>query len=107
MSRPLSPDKKEPKAVFIAEKGERYRLAYGDPTIQTAPVYEREVMTYLRHGKDAAQWRLAAAPEGAVSYGVFAQARLFFVRHGMLLFSALVMFVLGVLILRALKHAKP
>jgi len=55
MSRPLSPDKKEPKAVFIAEKAERYRLAYGDPAIQTAPVYEQEVMTYLRHGKDAAQ----------------------------------------------------
>lgn len=51
------------KAVFIAEKGQRYRLAYGTPEVKSAPVYEQGVTAYLRRGQKAEEWRLAPAPK--------------------------------------------
>ena len=92
--------------VFIAEKGQGYRLAYGNPEVKAAPVYEQGVTAYLRGGQKAAVWRLAPAPEGAVAYGAGERARQFLARHGMILLSALVMAVLGLLILRAVRHAE-
>ena len=92
--------------LFIAEKGERYRLVYGNPAVAKAPVYEQGVLAYLRSGQKAAAWTLAAPPEGAVTYGIAVNARQFLAKYGMLLASVLVMAVLGVLILRAVRHVE-
>ncbi len=93
-----------PYAVaFIAEKGRRYRLVYGDPSITSAPIYEQRLVKYLNEGRDALQWSLTDAETGAVSYGASVRARQFLARHGMLLISLLVMVALGLLILRAAK----
>jgi len=94
------------RAVFIAEKGERYRLVYGNPLVAAAPVYEQGVTAYLGGGQQAAAWRLAPAPEGDVAYGAGVRARQFLARRGMLLLSVLVMAVLGTLILRAVRHVE-
>ena len=94
------------RAVFIAEKGERYRLVYGNPLVAAAPVYEQGVTAYLGGGQQAAAWRLAPAPEGEVAYGAGLRARQFLARRGMLLLSVLVMAVLGTLILRAVRHVE-
>lgn len=92
--------------LFIAEKGERYRLVYGNPEVAKAPVYEQGVLAYLRSGQKAAAWSLAAPPAGAVTYGIAVNARRFLAKHGMLLASVLVMAALGVLILRAVRHVE-
>ena len=92
------------RVLFIAEQGERYRLAYGNPDATTAPVYEKNVLAYLNSGQAATAWALATAPEGAVTYGALVQARRFFAKHGMLLVSLVVMATLGVLIFRAMRH---
>jgi len=91
-------------AMFIAEKGERYRLVYGNPEVKGPPVYEQSVTAYLRSGQKAARWRLSPAPVGAVTYGASVRTRQFLARHGMLLLSLAVMAALGVLILRAVRH---
>jgi hypothetical protein len=92
-------------AAFIAEKGQRYRLAYGNPEVAAAPVYEQGVTAYLHGGHQAAAWRLAPAPEGAVVYGPGVRVRQFLSERGMLLLSVGVMAALGLLILRAARHA--
>jgi hypothetical protein len=92
--------------LFIAEKGGRYRLVYGNPEVKAAPVYEQGVMAYLRSGQKAVVWRLSAAPAGAVTYGASVQLRQFLVRHGMLLLSFLVMAALGALILGAVRRVE-
>ncbi len=89
--------------AFIAEKGERYRLVYGDPSPVRPPVYERGVVTYLDQGRTAATWMLADAPDGPVAYGAFVRIRQFLASHALTLISLLVMLVLGLLILRAAK----
>ena len=93
-------------ALFIAEKGERYRLVYGNPEVKAAPVYEQGVLAYLSSGQKAVAWRLSPAPEGKVTYGVAVRVRRFLARRGMLLLSVLVIAVLGVLILRAARHVE-
>ena len=93
-------------AVFIAEKGERYRLAYGNPEVQAPPVYEQGVVAYLNRGQKTLMWKLSPAPEGAVTYGAAVCVRQFLVKHGMLLLSVLVMAALGLLILRAVRHVE-
>jgi len=93
-------------ALFIAEKGEHYRLVYGNPDIKTAPVYEQSVTAYLRSGQKAAVWPLAHAANGTVAYGLRVSVRRMLTQHGMMLFSLLVMVALGVLILRAVRHAE-
>lgn len=94
-------------AVFIADKGQGYRLAYGNPEVKASPVYEQGVTAYLRSGQKAAAWRLAPALEGTVTYGAAVRARQFLTRHGMLLLSVLVMAVLGLLIGRAARRMEP
>lgn len=92
------------RVLFIAEKGERYQLVYGDPDATAAPVYEKNVLAYLGSGQAATAWTLAAAPEGAVTYGASVQTRRLFAKHGMLLISLIVMATLGMLILHAMRH---
>ncbi|MDD4102109.1 MAG: hypothetical protein PHU80_05690 [Kiritimatiellae bacterium] len=93
------------EAVFIAEQN-GYRLVYGNPEVKAAPVYEQGVLAYLSRGHKAAQWRLEAAPEGAVAYGRAVRVRTLLAKHGMLLTSLAVMAALGVMILRAVRHLK-
>lgn len=93
-------------AVFIAEKGQSYRLVYGNPEVKTSPVYEQGVTAYLRGGQKAIEWRLTSAPEGTVTYGTAVRARQFLAKHGMILLSVLVMAVLGLLIGRAIRHVE-
>ena len=92
------------RVLFIAEKGERYQLTYGNPEITDTPVYENNVLAYLNSGQQATAWTLAAATEGVVVYGATVQTRRFFASHGMLLISLVVMVALGVLIVRAVRH---
>ncbi len=92
--------------VFIAEKGQGYRLAYGNPEVKAPPVYEQGVTAYLRGGQQAAVWPLASAPDGDVAYGPGVRVRQFLARHGMILLSVLVMAALGLLILRAARHVE-
>ena len=92
--------------AFIAEKGERYRLVYGNPEVQAAPVYEQGVTAYLGRGQKAAEWALAPAPEGAVTYGAAVRVKKVLTRYGMSLLSVLVMAALGVFILRAVRHVE-
>ena len=93
-------------AVFIAEKGERYRFVYGNPEVQAPPVYEQGVVAYLNRGQKTLTWKMSPAPEGAVTYGATVCVRQFLVKHGMLLLSVLVMAALGLLILRAVRHVE-
>ena len=92
------------RVLFIAENGERYRLAYGNPDTIAAPVYEQNVLAYLGGGHRAAEWSLAAAPEGLMIYGASVQMKRFLIKHGMLLVSLIVMVTLGVLIAHAMRH---
>ena len=92
------------RVLFIAEQGERYRLAYGNPDATSAPVYEKNVLAYLNSGQTATAWTLTPAPKGAVIYGASVQTRRFFAKHGMLLISLVVMATLGTLIFRAMRH---
>ena len=92
------------RVLFIAENGERYRLAYGNPDAIPAPVYEKNVLAYLGSGQAATAWTLTSAPEGAVTYGASVQMRRFLAKHGMLLVSLVVMATLGTLIFRAMRH---
>ena len=94
------------RAAFIAEKGQRYRLVYGDPRVTDAPVYEQSVTTFLCGGQEALAWSLATAPEGAVTYGAGVRLRQLLAKRGMLLLSILVMTALGGLILRAVRHVE-
>ena len=94
------------RVAFIAEKGERYRLAYCNPLIKAAPVYEQGVTAYLNSGQQAKVWSLSPAPAGAVAYGADVRARQFLAKRGMLLLSVAVMLALGFLILRAVKHVE-
>lgn len=92
------------RVAFIAEKGGRYRLVYGNPEIQAPPVYEQGVTAYLGRGQKAAEWALAPAPEGAVTYGAAVRVKKILTRYGMSLLSVLVMAALGLFILRAVRH---
>ena len=92
------------RVMFIAEKDERYQLKYGNPEITSAPVYENNVLAYLNSGQKATAWTLTAAIEGAVAYGTTVQTKRFFIDHGMLLISLVVMGTLGMLIVRAVRH---
>ncbi len=92
------------RAAFIAEKGQRYRLAYGNPEVKAEPVYEQSVTAYLSSGRKAAEWRLALPPQGEVTYGGGVRLRQFLSKHGLTLLSVLVMASLGLLILRAMRH---
>lgn len=95
------------RALFIAEPGVRYALTYGAPEAVTAPVYEQSVLNYLRGGRKAEVWSLAAAPDGGIHVGFAVCVRRFFVRHGLLLVSLAVMVALGLLILRAVRRLPP
>lgn len=92
------------RAVFIAEKGQRYRLAYGNPEVKAPPVYEQGVTAYLNSGRKAAEWRVAPPPQGEVTYGARVRLRQFLAKHGLSLLSVLVMAALAALILRAVRH---
>ncbi len=92
--------------MFIAEKGQRYRLAYGNPDVTVAPVYEQGVTGYLRSGLPAQLLQLAPPPQGDVTYGSRVRVRQFLAKHGLIMISALVMAVLGLLILRAVRHVE-
>lgn len=92
-------------AVFIAEKGQSYRLVYGNPETLEPPVYEQGVTDYLRRGQRAAVWRLGPAPEGAIAYGTGVRVRQFLATHGMQVLCVVVVAALALLILRAARHA--
>ena len=96
----------ENSVLFIADKGQAYRLSYGNPEVAAAPVYEQGVTAYLRAGHPACEWRLAPPPEGAVVYQGGVRLRQFIARHGVKLISVLVMAVLGLLVLRAARHVE-
>ena len=89
--------------AFIAEKWQRYRLVYGNPSPMSPPVYERGVVHYLDQGRAAATWTLAAPPDGPVAYSASVRAWQFLARHALTLTSLFVMVALGLLILRAVK----
>lgn len=92
------------RALFIAEPGTRYALVYGAPEPVAAPVYEQSVLNYLRGGRQAEVWPLAAAPDGSLRVGIAVHARRFLARHGLLLVSLAVMAALALLILRAVRR---
>ena len=92
-------------AVFIAEKGQPYRLAYGNPDVAESPVYEQGVTDYLRRGQSAVAWRLGPAPEGAVTYGAGVRLRRLLAAHGIQVLCVVVVAALALLILRAARHA--
>ncbi|MEI7902904.1 MAG: hypothetical protein WCK89_21880, partial [bacterium] len=92
------------RVLFIAEPGQGYRLAYGNPEVKAAPVYEQGVTAYLRSGQKADVWQMAPPPQGAVTYGASVHMRQFIARRGMLLLSLLVMAALGLLVWRAARH---
>jgi hypothetical protein len=95
------------RALFIAEPGMRYALAYGAPEAVEVPVYEQSVLSYLRTGRGAEVWPLAAAPEGGLHVGIAVRVRRFLVRHGLPLVSLAVMAVLLLLVLRAVRRLPP
>lgn len=92
------------RVSFIAEPGAAYRLAYCDPAVKGQPVYEQGVTAYLTRGLEAALWRLGAAPEADVAGGGRSGVRRFLEKHGLKALSALVLAVLGLLVMRAVKH---
>ncbi|HPB10588.1 MAG TPA: hypothetical protein PLW27_04520 [Kiritimatiellia bacterium] len=92
------------RALFIAEPGARYALVYGNPEPVAVPVYEQSVLNYLRGGRQAQVWPLAAAPDGGLHIGAAVRVRRFFARHGLLLVSLAVMAALALLILRAVRR---
>jgi len=92
------------RVAFIAEKGQRYRLVYGNPEVKAEPVYEQGVMAYLNSGKKSAEWRLALPPPGEVTYGSGVRLRQFLSKHGLTVLSVLVLAALSLLVLRAMRH---
>lgn len=94
------------RVSFIAEPGVAYRLAYCDPEVKAQPVYEQGVTAYLRSGLEATLWRLGAAPGADVAGGGKSALSRLLDQHGLKALSVLIMAILGLLVLRAVRHVE-